>query len=199
MVPTTTVGTAGNQTLGSIGTYTGFRYVVVRSVKSSIEDPTLNMITIEYAAGVVVGLRPCIAAAGENIYVEARTLSIPVRVYVSPFLEYPASVEMYVYPIDGSIGAASATTEMPDNNANAASVVINAFVLNEDGDKIYNEDGEPIVIDGIQVTVDADGYYYYQVGTTAASGATTINPTVYGPVYLTNETFEDPTYTVYTT
>ena len=191
-------GATPTQALASIGAFTGNRYVMVRSVKNGIEEPSLNMIAIEYAAGVVVPTRPMAAAAGQHWKTFGRTISVPVSVYVDDsILVYPQSIELYLYLVGGSpnYSAPDASIPMPGNPANAHAVTVSAQpVRSLSGNIVYDVSGNIVYSLGFFATAAADGEYYFEVGTTAPSGAKTLTGIVYGPVILTQAAMAEPTF-----
>lgn len=190
-------GATPTQTLADIGTYTGARYVVVRSVKSGVEDPTLNMLTLNYAAGVIIPLVAPPAAGGQPITTSGRTITIPVGIYLDPNFAYPQNLELYVYKVGSSpdYNNPTATKAIPANpqNAPAINTTISGTVaangvyyyqfgvrgsqtplLNQSDDPVLNESGDPVYIDF--GSMNRDGM-------------------IYGPVLLTDTAFGNPTFT----
>lgn len=186
-------GVVNTKTLASVGAFTGERYIVVRSVSGGVEEASLNLLTIEYDAGVVLGRRPMAASAGWHFETDGLTLIVPVVVEINTQYEYPDSVELYVYAAGAAIGAATATAPMPANQANLAAVIVESPLRNGSGDLLLNENGDQLYAGGLVATVGAEGVYYFQVGTTA-NGVVLLTGDVYGPVILTDVPLADPVF-----
>lgn len=163
------------QTLANIGSYTGLRYVLVRSLKTGVEESNLTLLILEYASGTYIALRPPVPYGGNHFSTSGRTLTVPVSLYLDPSNATPATVELYVYLSTGSPNYASATA--------TASVPT-------------NPGGLSVLSLSIAGTVGANGVYLYELRSKTAGGTNSGNVNTYGPVELTNTAMADPVFVV---
>lgn len=70
-------GTIADTLTAISGTFTGNRFIVVRSLNGGVEDGNNNALTIEYVSGVVVPPRPPTPYANGNILVSGLSVTIP--------------------------------------------------------------------------------------------------------------------------
>ncbi len=181
-----------------IGTFTGKRYIVARSVDGGIEEPSLNLLTIEYESGVVIPLRPCMAAAGNDFYTNGLNITVPVSVFINREMSYPDTVALYFYQVGDNpdYGTPTASVPMPLNPNNTPALMIDTPVLNESDEYVFNENGDQIYFRGILASVEVSGLYYFRVGTLKGTTQTN-NPTIFGPVMLTTVAQDDPLFSVF--
>ncbi len=218
---TVSAGSSPTLTLETVGTYTGLRFVIVRSFKSGIEEPSLNMLTLEYFSGVIVSKRPMPLSAGTNFSSTGRALFVPISFAVDSTLAYPYSVSLSIYPVGGSPDFVTPTTKtiVLSNDANTPVVNVDTNIYNSNGDLILNSNEQPFFRAGVVGEVNADGIYDFQVASTSAAqwlnaagvpilnanGNPIVVPTsqnitgdVYGPVILTNTPMGVPSFSVVT-
>lgn len=188
-----------NQTLADIGAYTGFRYILARSLKSGIEEANLNLLVLEYDAGAYVALRPPAPSSGNHFATSGRTLSVPVSIYLDPRKSAPTSVELYVYLSTAApdYDNPTATAAVPSNPA-GLSVLILTIEGTVGADGVYlfelrcKSGGEEALLNSSEEEFKNAAEETFVVVTGAAVASDNTN--VYGPVELTAVEMDDPVF-----
>lgn len=160
------------QTLAAIGLgYTGLRYVLVRALNGGVEEGSLKILTLEYAAGVIVLPRPPRPGPRMGVTVSGRTLTVQVSVDHAEQAGTPATIELFVVAAGAAFNYSGAQ----------ASVAIGATTNGMSVTSISYLHGSNADVDFAVRTV--------------TSGATQSNNTErYGPVRLTTAVPLDPTF-----
>jgi len=164
------------QTLPAIsGTFTGYRYVVVRAVSTlGVEEGNSQMLAIEYDNGVVIALRPPNPGVGQAITIVGRTITVPCFISTSDQLIAASSLAIWLVangtPIDYTL-APTATVSV----SSAVGTVINT---------------------SISATAGSDGNYQFAIRSRSASGTQSTNVDQYGPFRLTTAAPSGPATTL---
>ncbi len=154
--------------------FTGWRQVVLRTLESGVEDGNLNILQIEYSAGVRVAPRPPPPQVnGARISTSGRTLTVPVLIITRDVksLGTAATVKLFLF-----VPGASPNYASPDGSA----VVT------------YPTSGTPDIFLNVSATAGSDGVYYFVCRTQTAGGVQSDNVDVHGEVILSTAAFIDP-------
>jgi len=152
-------------TLAAIsGSFTGTRYVIVRSVSTGgVEDGNSNTLAIEYSSGVVILPRPPKPGVGTAITTSGRAITVPCFVNTADQAVAASTLKIWLVavgtPIDYTL-AESASVSVP------AAIRTNVNV-------------------NITATAGSDGDYRFGVKTVSAAGTQSNNTDEYGPFRLT--------------
>ena len=160
------------QTLAAINlAYTGMRYVLVRALDGGVEEGSLKILTIEYAAGVVVPPRPPRPGVRQLVSVSGRTLTVITSVDHAEQLAAPATIELYVVASGGGFNYASAQSST-------------AVAAAQQG----------VSVKSLSYLAPGDGDYDFAARTVTSGGTQSNNTERYGPVRLTTAVPADPTF-----
>jgi len=160
--------------------FTGTRFIVVRSLDGGIEEGNSVILQIEYAAGVRIEPRPPRPRALEPITTVGRKITVPVVVRVDPTKGTPATLELFLFAPDASPSYGSADATVTLGTATGAIIVTNSA-------------GARLVV---EFTVASDLIRKWAIRTVTAGGTQSDNTDTYGPVELTTTVPSDPTQVV---
>lgn len=162
------------QTLAGISVgFTGTRLIMIRAVSGGVEEGNVQLLRIEYLAGVVVLPRPPAPGISAKVTVSGRTLTVPVSVNINEVLGTPTTVALFLFAVGGSPNYAS-----PDGTASLGTAVASIRSV------------------AVSATAGADVLRMYAVRTVTAGGVQSSNTDTYGPVKLTTTVPAGPTSTV---
>jgi len=164
-------------TLAAIsGSFTGTRYVLVRAVFGGVEEGSLQVLTLDYVAGVVTPKQPPAPALSQPIITSGRTITVPVTIDTTRQKTAATHVRLFVF-LDG----ASPTYGSPQ-----ASVTVGSS-------------DEKVIAVSVPYTAGADGMYRFAIRTySSVTLQESPNTETYGVVRLGTTAPPDPTVTVYT-
>jgi hypothetical protein len=152
--------------------YTGMRYVIVRAVKSGVEEANMQTLALEYAAGVYVPPRPPRPKPSGLVTSAGLVLTVPVTINRLNEKVAPALLQLFL-----ASGGEEADFNFaaPDGSVAVASA----------SGKIANQ--------SISATGTA-GARWFCVRTKSAGLALSDDPEIFGPVYLTAVVPAAPAY-----
>jgi hypothetical protein len=192
---------AQTQAIDDIGSYTGLRYIVIRSLSGDIEEPNGNVLVLEYDAGVYVPLRPSPPIAGIHHVTAGRVLTVPWSLYLDPRLQTPTTIQLFVYLVGDAPDYENPTAEesVPSNPGETHSLTgeIEA-TLGADGIYLYElrtlAGGEEPLLNELDQPVlnESDDPVMVTTGDTVQSN----NAQIYGPVELTILAMAEPEFFV---
>lgn len=160
--------------LGS-STFVGARFVVVRAVKSSVEEGNLNILQIEYgfsmvADGIVIPPRPPAPQASSVISTSGRTLTVRVTIDTRSSAGVADTLQITLLkPGVGGFTPIVATVALTQPEGNA-----------------------PLIFASISVTGLDDDIFFYSLLTLTADGVPSATIDGPGPVVLTTSGPADP-------
>jgi hypothetical protein len=166
------------QALASIGAgFAGKRYILVRAVKTGVEEGNMAILEIEYVSGARVAPRPNAPLIGRDITVSGRTLTIPVVIDITNQKAATATVKLFVYAPGGSPNYAA-----PDATATVGTAMGSLITTNAAKTRLV-----------LTYAAGSDMTRLCQIRSVTAGGVQSENTEVYGPFRLTTEAFPDPT------
>jgi hypothetical protein len=168
------IGTLSQVLAAIAGTFTGTRYVLVRSVSGGIEDRNIAMLAIEYVSGVVVSPKPPIPVVVGEPTVVGRTITLPLTIDTRDQGAVAATIKLFAFDPDSS----------PNYASPSASVAMVTAASNG------------LAHGSISYTAPSDAYLQFAVRTQAATGIQSPNTDSYGPFALTTTPLSAPTTTV---
>lgn len=164
------------QTLPAIsGTFTGYRYVIVRAVSTlGVEEGNSVILTIEYDTGVVVPSRPNAPGIGQAITISGRTITVPCFISTSDQLIAASDFAIWLVANGTAINYAAAPTATQAVSS-AVGTLINT---------------------SISATAGSDGDYQFAIRSRSAAGTQSTNTDQYGPFRLTTTAPNGPATTL---
>jgi len=179
---TQTSGTGTIQkTLGAVASdYTGTRRVIVRSVSGGVTEGNATILEIEYDDGSVVAARPPAPEGLDNITLDGRKITIPVRINKDMKSGTPTVLKLYVAEDGSAMDYGSA-----DASVNLGSAVAGVISTDSSGDSLV-----------IEHTHGSNKTVTYELRCETAGGVASASSPTYGPVVLTTTAPGDPTQSV---
>jgi hypothetical protein len=165
--PTSTLSNSGATVLtGIAAAYSGYRYIIVRSLVGGIDDGNSNQLRIEYSGGAVVLPRPPAPGVSPTVGIDGRTMTIPVSVSLAEYDAMPAYIEIYLWDV--------ATGSFISGSPAVTGTIATGTML------IGTE-----IVTTVAVTAPDDGQYYFLARSVTSGGIASSNTDYVGPVRLT--------------